>query len=94
MHAYAGCLTATASPIEYSSSNEKTIDAGIYIAGRYILKREFGQIDQKTYGTQGTSQFSEIDSGYKWAIVFLKERGTTKEVACAAIEWIDCKELP
>ena len=82
------------SPVEYSSDNEKVVDAGIFIAGRYILTREFGEIDEKTYGPRGKAQFTEIDTGYQWAMEFLKGRGVEKDAACAAIEWVDCKTLP
>ena len=66
----------------------------LFIAGRYILTREFGEIDEKTYGPRGKAQFTEIDTGYQWAMEFLKGRGVEKDAACAAIEWVDCKTLP
>jgi hypothetical protein len=69
MHRYADCLKSTASPIDYSTDQEKVVDSGLFIAGRYILKREFGEIDRKSYGVLGTGQFNEIDAGYKWALV-------------------------
>jgi hypothetical protein len=94
MHTFADCLKSTGSPVEYSSDNEKVVDAGIFIAGRYILTREFGEIDEKTYGPRGKAQFTEIDAGYQWAMEFLKGRGVEKDAACAAIEWVDCKTLP
>jgi hypothetical protein len=94
MHLYADCLKSALIPVDYSSENEKIVDAGIFIAGRYILKREFGEIDQETYGARGKAQFNEIAAGYQWAVEFLKGRGVEKDAACAAIEWVDCKTLP
>jgi len=94
MHGYADCLSNTVTPIQYSSENEKAVDSGIYIAGRYILKREFGEIDQKTYGIKGQLEFKEIDTSYRWALGYLKGRGMEKSAACAAIGWVDCKLLP
>ncbi len=94
MHSYADCLKSIAFPIQYSSDKEKVVDSGIFIAGRYIMKREFGEIDQKTYGTLGRDQFNEIDASYKWALAYLKERGSGKDAACAAIGWVDCNVIP
>jgi hypothetical protein len=94
MHVFADCLKSAGTPIDYSSDNEKVVDAGIFIAGRYILKHEFGEIDEETYGARGKAQFNDIDAGYQWALEFLKGRGVEKDAACAAIEWVDCKTLP
>jgi hypothetical protein len=93
MHGYASCLEAAKTPIRYSSESEKVVDAGLYLAGRYILHREFGHVDQDTYGTLGAAQSQEIEAGYRWAIVYLQNTGITRETACKAIEWIDCKAL-
>jgi hypothetical protein len=94
MHGYADCIKSVETPVAYSSDNEKLTDAGLFVAGRYILKREFGEIDQKSYGTLGKNQFNEIDAGYKWALIYLENRGSGKDAACAAIGWVDCKVLP
>ncbi|GGF29031.1 hypothetical protein GCM10011611_38890 [Aliidongia dinghuensis] len=94
LHAYADCVVSAVTPIQYSSGDEKLIDAGVYIGGKYILAREFGPIDQKTYGTLGVDQKNQIDSGYRWALAHLKESGVGKDAACAAIGWTDCKSLP
>jgi hypothetical protein len=94
MHKFAECLKEVATPIEYSSTKEKDFDAGVFIAGRYILAREFGQIDQYTYGRLGRLQFDELEADYRWAVDYLKDQGLTKSAVCAAIEWVDCKILP
>jgi len=94
MQAYAKCLNLMTAPIEHSSEEEKMMNVGIFIAGRYILKRDFGDISQVKYGELGFLRYKEVDSGYNWALSYLKERGLEKETVCAVVDWVDCKMMP
>ena len=94
MQAYAKCLNSMTAPIEHSSEKENMMNVGIFVAGGYILKRDFGSISQAKYGALGYLRYKEVDSGYNWALSYLKGRGLEKEAVCAVVDWVDCKMMP